>query len=153
MNDGDQAAARDRCPFQRLDAIRIELISTATASTSRPTSSSRRATIRGRSRLRGDCSYLGSELDPNLTDLIIDAVFSLDDPCADSYDTQETRFRHDAAVRAHAILKAMTPPFSLASAWPSPTVLPMHPAWPQAAADLVEQRQPHPCRRGEGANQ
>jgi hypothetical protein len=28
-----------------------------------------------------------------------------DDSDADSYDTQETRFRHDAAVRAHAILE------------------------------------------------
>jgi len=42
----------------------------------------------------------------DLTDLIIDAVFSpSDDSDADSYDTQETRFRHDAAVRAHAILE------------------------------------------------
>jgi hypothetical protein len=48
-----------------------------------------------------------SELSPDdLTDLIIDAVFSpSDDSDADSYDTQETRFRHDAAVRAHAILE------------------------------------------------
>jgi hypothetical protein len=58
-----------------------------------------------------DCAVIaltrGSELDPNdLTDLIIDAVFSpSDDSDADSYDTQETRFRHDAAVRAHAILE------------------------------------------------
>lgn len=42
----------------------------------------------------------------DLTDLIIDAVFSpSDDSDADSYDTQETRFLHDAAVRAHAILE------------------------------------------------
>jgi hypothetical protein len=48
-----------------------------------------------------------SELSPDdLTDLIIDAVFSpSDDSDADSYDTQETRFRHDAAVRAYAILE------------------------------------------------
>ena len=48
-----------------------------------------------------------SSLSPDdLTDLIIDAVFSpSDDSDADSYDTQETRFRHDAAVRAHAILE------------------------------------------------
>lgn len=48
-----------------------------------------------------------SSLTPeDLTDLIIDAVFSpSDDSDADSYDTQETRFRHDAAVRAHAILE------------------------------------------------
>lgn len=48
-----------------------------------------------------------SDLSPDdLTDLIIDAVFSpSDDSDADSYDTQETRFRHDAAVRAHAILE------------------------------------------------
>jgi len=48
-----------------------------------------------------------SQLCPDdLTDLIIDAVFSpSDDSDADSYDTQETRFRHDAAVRAHAILE------------------------------------------------
>jgi len=48
-----------------------------------------------------------SQLSPDdLTDLIIDAVFSpSDDSDADSYDTQETRFRHDAAVRAHAILE------------------------------------------------
>lgn len=48
-----------------------------------------------------------TSLDPDdLTDLIIDAVFSpSDDSDADSYDTQETRFRHDAAVRAHAILE------------------------------------------------
>lgn len=48
-----------------------------------------------------------SELSPDdLTDLIIDAVFSpSDDSDADSYDTQETRFRNDAAVRAHAILE------------------------------------------------
>jgi hypothetical protein len=58
-----------------------------------------------------DCAVIaltrGSELDPNdLTDLILDAVFSpSDDSDADSYDTQETRFRHDAAVRAHAILE------------------------------------------------
>lgn len=49
----------------------------------------------------------GSKLDPgDLTELIIDAVFSpSDDSDADSYDTQETRFRHDAAVRAHDILE------------------------------------------------
>lgn len=58
-----------------------------------------------------DCAVIAltrsSELDPgDLTDLIIDAVFSpSDDSDADSYDTQETRFRHDAAVRAHAILE------------------------------------------------
>ena len=48
-----------------------------------------------------------SSLDPgDLTELIIDAAFSpSDDADADSYDTQETRFRHDAAVRAHAILE------------------------------------------------
>ncbi|MBB6125647.1 ATP-binding protein [Sphingobium subterraneum] len=48
-----------------------------------------------------------SNLDPgDLTELIIDAVFSpSDDSDADSYDTQETRFRHDAAVRAHEILE------------------------------------------------
>lgn len=48
-----------------------------------------------------------SQLCPDdLTDLIIDAVFSpSDDSDADSYDTQETGFRHDAAVRAHAILE------------------------------------------------
>ena len=48
-----------------------------------------------------------SSLDPgDLTELIIDAAFSpSDDSDADSYDTQETRFRHDAAVRAHAILE------------------------------------------------
>lgn len=48
-----------------------------------------------------------SSLGPDdLTDLIIDAVFSpSDDSDADSYDTQETRFRHDAAVRAHSILE------------------------------------------------
>lgn len=48
-----------------------------------------------------------STLDPgDLTELIIDAAFSpSDDSDADSYDTQETRFRHDAAVRAHAILE------------------------------------------------
>lgn len=48
-----------------------------------------------------------STLDPgDLTELIIDAVFSpSDDSDADSYDTQETRFRHDAAVRAHDILE------------------------------------------------
>ena len=48
-----------------------------------------------------------STLDPgDLTELIIDAVFCPSDDCdADSYDTQETRFRHDAAVRAHAILE------------------------------------------------
>lgn len=48
-----------------------------------------------------------SALDPgDLTDLLIEAVFSpSDDSDADSYDTQETRFRHDAAVRAHAILE------------------------------------------------
>lgn len=49
----------------------------------------------------------GSRLDPgDLTELIIDAVFSPPDGSdADSYDTQETRFRHDAAVRAHDILE------------------------------------------------
>ena len=49
----------------------------------------------------------GSKLDPSdLTELIIDAIFCpSDDSDADSYDTQETRFRHDAAVRAHAILE------------------------------------------------
>jgi hypothetical protein len=58
-----------------------------------------------------DCARIAltqnSELSPDdLTDLIIDAVFSpSDDSDADSYDTQETRFRHDAAVRAHAILE------------------------------------------------
>ncbi|HPB21891.1 MAG TPA: ATP-binding protein, partial [Novosphingobium sp.] len=48
-----------------------------------------------------------ASIDPgDLTELIIDAVFSpSDDSDADSYDTQETRFRHDAAVRAHAILE------------------------------------------------
>ena len=48
-----------------------------------------------------------SSLGPDdLTDLIIDAVFSpSDDSDADSYDTQETRFRYDAAVRAHQILE------------------------------------------------
>ena len=48
-----------------------------------------------------------ASIDPgDLTELIIDAVFSpSDDSDADSYDTQETRFRHDAVVRAHAILE------------------------------------------------
>jgi hypothetical protein len=48
-----------------------------------------------------------ASIDPgDLTELIIDAIFSpSDDSDADSYDTQETRFRHDAAVRAHAILE------------------------------------------------
>lgn len=48
-----------------------------------------------------------SSLGPDdLTDLIIDAVFSpSDDSDADSYDTQETRFRYDAVVRAHQILE------------------------------------------------
>lgn len=48
-----------------------------------------------------------SSLGPDdLTDLIIDAVFSpSDDSDADSYDTQETPFRNDAAVRAHQILE------------------------------------------------
>jgi hypothetical protein len=42
----------------------------------------------------------------DLTELIIDAAFSpSDDHDSDSYDTQETQFRHDAAVRAHAILE------------------------------------------------
>lgn len=41
-----------------------------------------------------------------LTDFIIDAVFSPSDDCdADSYDTQETRFRHEATARAHAMLE------------------------------------------------
>ena len=58
-----------------------------------------------------DCAKIAltrsSSLDPgDLTELIIDAVFSpSDDSDADSYDTQETRFRHDAAVRAHDILE------------------------------------------------
>lgn len=48
-----------------------------------------------------------SRLDPgDLTDFIIDAVFSpSDDSDADSYDTQETRFRYEAAARAHAMLE------------------------------------------------
>ncbi|WP_371423908.1 hypothetical protein [Tardiphaga sp.] len=48
-----------------------------------------------------------SRLDPgDLTDYIIDAVFSpSDDSDADSYDTQETRFRYEAAARAHAMLE------------------------------------------------
>ena len=48
-----------------------------------------------------------SKLDPGaLTELIIDAVFSpSEDIDADSYDTQEMRFRHDAVARAYAILE------------------------------------------------
>ncbi|ODU77370.1 MULTISPECIES: hypothetical protein [Novosphingobium] len=48
-----------------------------------------------------------SRLDPGeLTDYIIDAVFSpSDDSDADSYDTQETRFRYEAAARVHAMLE------------------------------------------------
>jgi hypothetical protein len=48
-----------------------------------------------------------SKIDPgDLTELIIDAVFSpSEDTDADSYDTQEMRFRHDAVARAYAILE------------------------------------------------
>ncbi|WP_240960145.1 ATP-binding protein [Novosphingobium olei] len=48
-----------------------------------------------------------SRLDPgDLTDFIIDAVFSpSDDFDADSYDTQETRVRYEAAARAYAMLE------------------------------------------------
>ncbi|WP_292626703.1 ATP-binding protein [Novosphingobium sp. 17-62-19] len=42
----------------------------------------------------------------DLIDLITDGVFSPSgDSDADSYDTQETRFRYDATARAHAILE------------------------------------------------
>lgn len=48
-----------------------------------------------------------SSIDPGtLTDLIVEAAFSpSDDYESDCYATQETRFRHDAVVRAHTILE------------------------------------------------
>jgi len=109
-HDGDQAAASEPGALtQRPRAIRIEL----TDQHGSPPRRRDRLRHPGGRRFLGDpdCAVIaltrGSELDPNdLTDLIIDAVFSpSDDSDADSYDAQETRFRHDAAVRAHAILE------------------------------------------------
>ena len=109
-HDGDQAAASEPDALtQRPGAIRIEL----TDQHGRRLDVETDFVIQEGDDSWGDpdCAVIaltrGSELDPNdLTDLIIDAVFSpSDDSDADSYDTQETRFRHDAAVRAHAILE------------------------------------------------
>ena len=108
--DDDQASASEPAALtQRPDAIRIELTDQHDHRLDVETD----FVIQEGDDSWGDpdCAVIalthGSELDPNdLTDLIIDAVFSpSDDSDADSYDTQETRFRHDAAVRAHAILE------------------------------------------------
>ena len=81
----------------------------------------------------------------DLTDLIIDAVFSpSDDSDADSYDTQETRFRHDAAVRAHAILEGedaailagIRMAFADRVAWRIPHGRTLRLSWSSAASDL-----------------
>lgn len=82
----------------------------------------------------------------DLTDLIIDAVFSpSDDSDADSYDTQETRFRHDAAVRAHAILEGedaailagIRMAFADRVAWRIPHGRTLRLSWSSAASDLT----------------
>lgn len=108
--DGDQAAASEPGALtQRPGAIRIEL----TDQHGRRLDIETDFDIQESDDSWGDPDNAqialtqSSELSPDdLTDLIIDAVFSpSDDSDADSYDTQETRFRHDAAVRAHAILE------------------------------------------------
>ncbi len=97
-----------------------------------------------------DCARIAltrtTALSPDdLTDLIIDAVFSpSDDSDADSYDTQETRFRHDAAVRAHAILEGedaailagIRMAFADRVAWRIPHGRTLRLTWSSAASDL-----------------
>jgi len=97
-----------------------------------------------------DCARIAltqtAELGPDdLTDLIIDAVFSpSDDSDADSYDTQETRFRQDAAVRAHAILEGedaailagIRMAFADRVAWRIPHGRTLRLSWSSAASDL-----------------
>lgn len=97
-----------------------------------------------------DCARIAltrtTSLGPDdLTDLIIDAVFSpSDDSDADSYDTQETRFRHDAAVRAHAILEGedaailagIRMAFADRVAWRIPHGRTLRLSWSSTASDL-----------------
>ena len=67
-----------------------------------------------------------------------------DDSDADSYDTQETRFRHDAAVRAHAILEGedaailagIRITFADRVAWRIPHGRTLRLCWSSAASDL-----------------
>lgn len=94
----------------------------------------------------------GSKLDPSdLTELIIDAIFCpSDDSDADSYDTQETRFRHDAAVRAHAILEGedaailagIRMAFADRIAWRIPHGRTLHLNWSSTGSNLTLETAP-----------
>lgn len=159
-HDGDQAAASEPDALtQRPDAIRIELTDQHGNRLDVETD----FVIQEGDDSWGDpdCAVIavtrGSELDPNdLTDLIIDAVFSpSDDSDADSYDTQETRFRHDAAVRAHAILEGddaailagIRMAFADRVAWRIPHGRKLQLTWSSSGNDLTL------VVAGEGANQ
>jgi hypothetical protein len=82
----------------------------------------------------------------DLIDLIIDGVFSPSgDSDADSYDTQETRFRYDARARAHAILEnddaavlaVIRMVFSDRVAWRIPAGRTLHLTWSMERKDLA----------------